>query len=247
MTQTELITTDDRLDLAPPSVSPIAILEKAIAGGVTTENVSVVKELIQMVREQRAEDAKAAFAKALFQLKKNMPEVYIDKEAKNSKGEVAYRYCSEEEISKAIEPHLMACGFTTLFSEKESDGRVTVELTLIHEEGHETHHEFTVRSGSTNAMKDATAADSGAATTAWRHLVMKMFALKSRLTNNPDAKIVGERITEDQALWLRDAIKQTKSDETAFLAWMGAKTYEDIGVADYERGFKSLNKKLAGL
>jgi hypothetical protein len=141
----------------------------------------------------------------------------------------------------------MAYGFTTLFGQREADGRVTVELTLMHEGGHQEVREFTVRSGSTNAMKDATAADSGAATTAWRHLVMKLFGLKSRFTNQPDAQIVGEKITEDQALWLRAAIKQTKSDEKAFLAWMGAATYEEIGAADYERGFKSLNKKLAGL
>ena len=233
--------------LAVANTSPISILEKAISGGVTQENVTVVKELIQMVREQRAIDAKAAFAKALFALKKNMPEIYVDKEARNSKDQVAYRYCSEEEISRKIEPHLMAYGFTTLFSQKEGEGRVTVELTLIHEEGHETHHEFTVRAGATNAMKDATAADSGAATTAWRQLIMKMFGLKSHLSNRPDAQIVGERITEDQALWLRDAIKQTKSDEAAFLKWAGAPTYEEIGSADFERLSRSLNKKLAGL
>jgi hypothetical protein len=58
---------------------------------------------------------------------------------------------------------------------------------------------------------------------------------------------VGEKITEDQALWLRDAVKQTKSDEAAFLKWAGSPTYEDIGSADYERLFRSLNKKLAGL
>ena len=243
----DLALDDDRRAVAAPSPSVINILEAAVKGGLTADNVVVAKELIQLIREEKAEGAKTAFAKALFQLRKNMPEIYIDKEATNNAGKVAYRYCSEEEISKKMEPHLMAYGFTTLFSQKESDGRVTAELTLIHEEGHETHHEFTVRAGATNAMKDATAADSGASTTAWRQLMMKLFGLKSHLSNRPDAQIVGERITEDQALWLRDAIKQTHSDEVAFLAWMGAKTYEEIGASDYERGYKSLNKKLAGL
>jgi len=243
----DLITDDDRKQVAVSTPSLVNILEAAVKGGITQENVVVAKELIQLIREERAEQAKQAFAKALFQLRKSMPEIYIDKEALTKDGKVAYRYVSEEEITKKLDPHLMAYGFTTLFGQREADGRVTVELTLMHEGGHQEVREFTVRSGSTNAMKDATAADSGAATTAWRHLVMKLFGLKSRFTNQPDAQIVGEKITEDQALWLRDAIKQTKSDEKAFLAWMGAATYEEIGAADYERGFKSLNKKLAGL
>ena len=85
------------------AVSPINILERAISGGVTQENVSVVKELIAMCREQRADDAKAAFARAFFQLRKNMPELYADKAAMNRNNEVAYTYCSEAEISKMID------------------------------------------------------------------------------------------------------------------------------------------------
>ena len=126
--------TNDTAELAPADEhritqaqpSPISILETAIRGGVTAENVSVVKELMQRVREQRAEEAKADFARALFQLRKTMPEIYVDKEATNRDGQVAYRYCSEEEISKKLEPHLMAHGFTTLSGQKQGDGRVTV-------------------------------------------------------------------------------------------------------------------------
>jgi hypothetical protein len=247
---TELALHDERIVV--PTASPIAILEKAISGGVTQENVSVVKELIQMVREQRAEDAKNAFTRALFQLRKNMPEIYIDKEAKTRDGDVAYRYCSEEEISKKLEPHLMAYGFTTLFGQTANDGRITVQITLMHEQGHQEVREYTVRSGATNAMKDATAADSGAATTAWRHLTMKMFGLKSRLSVDNDARHEGEKITEDQALYLRDLVKQIRAakivfDEPAFLKYAGAATYEEIGSERFDGLSKSLNKRLSGL
>jgi hypothetical protein len=225
------------------STSPISILEKAISGGVTQENVTVVKELIQMVREQRAIDAKAAFARALFQLRKNMPEIYIDKEARGRDDKVAYRYCSEEEISKKLEPHLMAYGFTTLFSSRESDGRVTSEVTLIHEEGHETHHEFTVRAGATNAMKDATAADAGAATTAWRHLVMKMFGLKSRISAQADAHVEGTRITFEQVQFIRDLMAEVGADEGRFLKLAGVSKVEDIGSEKYDLCVVALGKK----
>jgi hypothetical protein len=230
------------------SPSPISLLERVLQSPeLTQEKLGLAKELIQMCREQRADDAKTAFAKALFQLRKNMPEIYIDKEAKDRSGAVAYRYCSEEEISKKLEPHLMAYGFTTLFSQKQDDGRVTVEITLMHERGHETVSEYTVRTGATNAMKDATAADSGAATTAWRHLMMKMFGLKARISEHQDARNEGEKITEDQAIYLREQVKETKSNEADFLRFAGSATYEAIGSARYPSIIAALEKKRRGV
>ena len=56
----DLITNDDRKEVAvqPPSI--INILEAAVKGGITSDNVVVAKELIQLIREQRAEEAKGA-------------------------------------------------------------------------------------------------------------------------------------------------------------------------------------------
>ena len=226
------------------AASPIAILEAAIHGGVTQENVSVVKELIAMCREQRAEDAKTAFAKAFFQLRKHMPEIYADKEARTKSGEVAFIYCSEKEILSKLDPHLMNHGFAMLFSQSESEGRITVEITLMHEAGHSEVKTFTVRAGSPNAMKDAASCDAGAATTAWRHLVIKLFSLKSRISENQDAAIEGEPITRDQAQVLREMVRETKSDEAAFLKFAGSPTFEEIGSARYAGLFAALQKKM---
>lgn len=245
----------ETLDLAPPgdaqiatqsralAPSPISILEKAIQGGVTTDSVSVVKELIQMCREQRAEDAKAAFAKAFFQLRKNMPEIYADKEAKDRGGSTTFTYCSEEEIAKKLEPHLMNYGFAMLFGQAEANGRVTINVTLMHEAGHQETREFTVRSGAPNAMKDAAMCDTGGATTAWRHLMIKMFGLKSRIAANRDAAVEGEPISEEKAIYLREQVKETKSDEAMFLALAGAKTYEQITEGKYDVLVAALAKK----
>jgi len=223
--------------------APISILEAAIRGGVTEANVAVVKELVQMCREQRAEEAKAAFAKAFFQLRKNMPTIHADKEAKNRAGEVTFVYCSEEEIMKMLEPHLMNYGFATLFGQSEKDGRITVSLTLMHEAGHQETREFTVRAGTPNAMKDAAMCDTGGATTALRHLTMKWFGLKSRISENQDAHIEGERITADKVQYLRELVKDTNSDEGRFFAFAGVKTYEEVTEGIYPLLVRSLTAK----
>lgn len=229
--------------LTPAAASPIAILEAAIKGGITQENISVVKDLILMCREQRAEDAKAAFAKAFFQLRKNMPEIYADKEAKNRAGEVTFTYCSEQEIAKMLDPHLMSYGFAMLFGQSEKDGRITVSVTLMHEQGHQEVREFSVRSGTPNAMKDAAMCDTGGATTAWRHLMIKMFTLKSRIAENQDAKLEGAKIGADKVQYIRELVKETASDEARFFAFAGVKTYEEITEGTYPLLVRSLANK----
>lgn len=219
------------------AATPIDILEAAVRGGVTAENVAVVKELVQMCRDQRAEEAKAAFAKAFFQLRKNMPEIHADKEGKNDAGAVCFRYCSEEEIAKRLEPHLMSYGFAMLFGQASTDGKITVNVTLMHEAGHAETREFTVRAGATNRMKDGAMADAGGATTAWRHLMIKMFGLKSRISENQekfDAQIEGEAITPDRVQYLRELLAETKSDVPKFLAMAGVDSIEKITSGSYD-------------
>ncbi len=219
------------------SSAPIDILEAAVRGGVTAENVAVVKELVQMCREQRAEDAKAAFAKAFFLLRKNMPEIHADKKATNRAGETTFVYCSEEEIAKMLEPHLMSYGFAMLFGQTSTDGRITVNVTLMHEQGHSEAREFTVRSGTPNAMKDGAMCDAGGATTAWRHLMIKMFGLKSRIAENQgkfDATIEGSAITPDRVQYLRELLDETKSDLAKFLSMAGVDSLEKITAGSYD-------------
>lgn len=215
-------------------LSPLSILEKAISGGVTRENVEVVKELVQMARDQRAEESKAAFAKAFFLLRKNMPEIHADKEAKNKAGQTTFVYCSEEELSKKLEPHLMNYGFAMLFGQQEDNGRITVSITLIHEQGHQETREYTVRAGQPNAMKDAAMCDAGGATTAWRHLVMKMFGLKSRIQENQDNRNEGERIDADKVQFLREQCAELGGNaEANLLEVAGVKKFEDVATLVY--------------
>lgn len=220
-------------DMTPAAPSPLSILDKAISGGITPENIAVVKELMQMHREQRAEEAKSAFARAFFQLRKNMPELYADKQARDRSGNTTFSYCSETEISKMLEPHLMSYGFAMLFGQSEGDGRITVNVTLMHEAGHSETREFTVRSGTPNAMKDAAMCDTGGATTAWRHLIQKWFGLKSRISDSQDAKLEGEKIAPDKVIYLKEQLSESGGDPAKFLALAGVKSLEEITEGSY--------------
>lgn len=229
--------------LATSAVTSLSILEAAVRGGINKDNVEVVERLVALRRDELREENKAAFARDFFQLRKTMPEIYADKEAKNTKGDVVYTYCSEEEISRMLEPHLFRHNFTMLFGQRQEDGRTVAIVTLMHEAGHQETREYSVRAGGTNAMKDATSADAGSTTTAWRHLMIKMFGLKSRLRDQDDARLEGEYITEKQADELEHRLKMVNGDVKRFLEFAGAATFKEIRSGKYPALDESLRRK----
>lgn len=215
-----------REPVAPPAIpSSLSILEAAVRGGINKENVDVVERLVAMRREEMKEQARAAFAKSFFLLRKEIMglEIYADKTIETSKGDVVCTYCSEQELSEKLEPLLMRHGFAMMFGQRQEDGRAVAVVTLMHEAGHQETREYSVRSGATNAMKDATSADAGATTTAWRHLVIKLFGLKSRIREEDDPRNLGEYIAEEEASELMRRVMETGSDERAFLKYAGVK------------------------
>ena len=225
----------------PLSVTPptsLDILDAAVRGGVTSENVAVVKEIIAMRREELKEQAKKEFAQAFFKLKKTLSTttIYADKHGPNN----AYTYCSETEISDRLEPILLAHGFAMMFGQRKDATQVTAIITLIHEGGHLEDREYTVRVGATNNMKGPDLADAGSTTTAWRHLAIKMFGLKSRISDSDDARNLGDtktKITPQQADELEHRLKMVNHNPTKILNYVGAASLAEIpaamfGVAD---------------
>ena len=236
----ELETLSKDAAMAPARTpTSLDILDAAVRGGVTSENVAVVKEIIAMRREELAFENKAKFNKAFFALRQEIGKMdfYADKAAKTESGQVAYRYCSEKELASGLEPVLFRHGFTMLFGQRDENERTVAVITLIHCDGHEETREYSVRSGATNRMKDATAADTGATTSAWRHLVIKMFGLKSRIQESDDPRNLGDtsrKITPAQADELERRVKLLNSNVAAFLKLAGAATFAEIPAANLD-------------
>ena len=238
-TNTELLpAVQPSQDVARIAPTSLDILDAAVRGGITSENVAVVKEIIAMRREEVAHESKAKFNRAFFELKQEISgmEFYADKAAKTDSGVIVYRYCSEKELAGGLEPVLFRHGFAMLFGQRDERERTVAMITLIHKDGHEETREYSVRSGGTNRMKDATAADTGATTSAWRHLVIKMFGLKSRIREEDDARNMGDggKITTEQADELERRVKETNSNLPAFLKLAKAGTFAEIPAIQYD-------------
>lgn len=225
--------------------SALQILEAAVRGGITGENVAVVKEILAMRREELAFQNKKSFNSAFFDLKKEIAgmDFYADKAAKDYDGNVMYHFCSEAELSAKLEPVLFKHGFAMMFGQRQENERVVAEVTLIHQDGHEEKREYAVRLGATNKMKDATQADAGSTTSAWRNLVIKLFGLKSRISDNQDARNEGGFITAEKALYLEQTVKEVRFPTDAFFRLAGCTTYAQITDGKYSVLFNALEEK----
>lgn len=219
----------------PLAISPIGVLEAAVKGGINSDNVAVVKEILAMCRQQREEDAKAAFGRAFFAMKKEMPTIYADKEVRTKSGALAFEYCSPNEIQDAIDPVMKRHGFCTMTGQqKDERGFITASVTLYHESGHSETRSFTVRPGSGNALMSEAQCDAAATTSAERHALIKMLGLRTRVRpadDGDDARNVGEAITPSQAADLRAMCDETNTDHAKFLKLAGAETFETISTS----------------
>jgi hypothetical protein len=227
------------LDTPRRGMTSLDILEAAVRGGITGDNVAVVKEIIAMRREEEAEQAKRAFVQAFFALRKSLPIIYADKEVKTKSGEVAFEYCSPSEIKDIIEPHVTGHGFCTMTGQEMGEGRVTVTVTLMHEKGHSESRSFTCRVSPGNSLMSPTQCDAAASTSAERHALIKLFGLRTRINPSNDPRNEGTLITPEQAEELQHRVKMTNGNEAAFLKLAGVGAISGTITLDHYKSIMS--------
>jgi hypothetical protein len=237
MTQTELITTDARIE-----VTPIALMQQVIAGGLTADSVGVMERLVNLDREMRKDHAERAFAQAFAALQKETPSIRATRPVPNNDGTIRYCYAPYEEIWEAVRPLLNAHGFAITYSSELKEDTVTVHCTLLHGEGHQRTNSATVKASA--PPKSTVTQGSGASMTYAKRFAL-CDCLNINVTRDTDARDEGdgEVISEDQAIYLREQVAATKSNEAAFLKFAGVGKYEDIPKARYQELYRMLAKK----
>lgn len=213
----------------------IEILQAALSGGITPDTVAVVTQVKDLLREEQAHQAKLAFGRSFFALRKDMPIIYADKEVHTKDGTLAFQYCSPQEIKDTLEPLMQKYGFCTMTGQELVDGKVTVTITLMHQDGHSESRSFTARVSPGNALTNPTQCDAAASSAAERHCLIKLFGLRTRINADADARNEGAPITDEQAEELHRRITDTESDHKAFLKFCGVPVEGQATIADYKR------------
>lgn len=228
---------------APPSVGEM--LSAVIERGVTSENVAAIEKLVGLYERMEVRNAEKQFAEAFVALQADIPSVQTTKAVPGNDGRIRYHFAPYEEIMATVRPYLLRHGFTVSFSTKFNDGRVTQICTLQHTGGHSRTNEFSVRVGKGPPGSSEAQGDGAAATYAKRFALCAALNIVCEMETERDASVEGAPITADQAIYLREKVRETKSDEKAFLQFAGASKFEEIASSKYDRLLAALNRKAA--
>lgn len=216
------------------------ILQKAIEGGVSTENVAVVEKMMALYERMEDKRAEREYTAALHALQSDMP-VIVAKSVIPNRG----KYERFEDIMHVVTPLLRKHGFSVTFSNEYDENRVRETCKLSHVAGHSQTNSFTVRVG--GKADSETQADCKAATTAKRNALLNALNIVIRqdcLQSDDNASgESGDAITQQQADELRDWVSETNSDVKLFLAFAGSETFEGISVTKLPKLHASLRAK----
>lgn len=226
-----------------PSVGQMlgAFIEK----GITSENVAAFERLIALRERMQDRDAEKDFAKAFADLQACLPMVNAVREVPNRDGTIRYCYAPYEEIMAQVRPLLTRFGFSISFSSDIKDARVIQTCTLQHTGGHKRTNQFMALIGSGPPGASGAQIDGAANTYAKRQALCDALNIVVNHDTDgvDDARDEGSPISFEQAETLKQMVKDTGSNEAAFLKFAGATKYEEIGSSRYQQLFNELNKK----
>src|SRR5271157_873379 len=232
----EIITTD-----LPERVSLLTIIAEASRN--PEMNVANLQALLQMQREVMADQAKISFARALWRLKKDMPQItkngVIDL---GSKGKI--KFARWEDMAEAIQPLMDREGFTLSFDTEErarEGGGSVVIGTLTHIDGHTQTARFSLPLDNGPGRNSLQAA--GSTLSYGKRYVTELLLNIVRRVEDDDGRAAGLRyITASQKDDLIALIRETKTDVKAYLQHFGVSSLDEI---EYRNAPSALNALLA--
>lgn len=129
----------------PQKFDPERIIAKAIEHKI---DVAAMKELLEMRRQLKAEQAKESFFNALSGFQSKCPIIAKKWEVKNREGVVIYRFAPLDEIQRVVAPFLREFGLSYRFdTELKEIDKIKFKIThciVSHVDGHSESSSFSV-------------------------------------------------------------------------------------------------------
>lgn len=227
---------------AEPASDIIQIISRAASD----PNVDIEKMERLLAMRERMEDraAEKAFNQAKRDAQKKMPAVVRDADNDQTRS----KYARLETISNAIDPIITEFGFSTSFSEGETDkeSHIRILCDLAHVDGHSKQYHTDVPLDATgmkgNVNKTKTHAYGSTLSYGRRYLKCSIFdvILKGEDT---DGNQEYEPITEGQVDELIALADEIGADKVAFCKFIKVESFAHISAANFDKAKETLEAK----
>lgn len=232
----------EREPALPAAVTPMAMLDRAIANGA---GVDILEKLMALQERWEQNQARKAFDEAMAAAKAEIPVIAKNREVDftSPKGRTHYRYEDLGEIARTVTPILAKHGLSYRFRTSSPPNEpVTVTCIISHRSGH--FEENTLCSGRDDSGNKNSIQAIGSALTYLQRMTLKA-ALGLAATDDDDGKSAdaGDAITEEQAKQIEDLLIEVKGNREMFLKYFKVGSVGAIPAADFDRAVAALEKK----
>lgn len=217
-----------------PRLDAVAILQAAVQGGITSENVAVVERMAALVERQQDRQSERDYAAALYALQQECQKVVALKDVDGK-----FRFAPYLDIWNAVEGPIKRNQFTLQWGQRNQGGMITKVLTLQHLGGHKREFEWTIRVGTnapgTPAGAQAPVLDEQADSRAKRRLLLDVLNITVDTVSDAANVGTGELVTQEQSDALFQRLMATGADDRAqkvFLSIAGVDSWAKIRQSD---------------
>jgi hypothetical protein len=219
----------------PADMTPMQMLQIAVAKGVDTEQI---KQLMDLQREWKADRAREAFVTAMSAFRGEAMEVVKRKTV--SFDQTSYKHATLADLVAVAAPKLSEHGLSHRWETKQEGPAITVRCIVTHELGHSEYAELTA-APDTSGKKNAIQALGSTVTYLQRYTFTAITGLAAKDDDDGRASEGVELATEEQLLELEEKIKAGGTNRPVFLRWLKVETLEGLSAKDFMRAMAQLD------
>jgi hypothetical protein len=233
---------------SPTVMTPLAMIDRAIASGASIETL---ERLMALQERWEASEAKKEFDNAIAEVKAKIKPIiknrHVGFESRKEGGaRTDYDYEDLAAIAEVVDPILSEHGLSYRFRTSQENGIVTVICILSHRRGHREETPLSASpdvSGNKNPIQGI-----GSTVTFLQRYTLKsslgLAAAKdddARSASGPDLAMT---ITADQFRELQDLLAESGSQEADMLKYVKAETVEVMTLAQYAKAKAAMVQKI---
>lgn len=231
---------EDRLPASAP-VTPVDMLNQAVARGASLE---VVSGLMALYERWESGQARKAFDAAVAAAKGEIPPIIKNRtvDFNSSKGRTTYQHEDLAEIARTVDPILNRNGLSYRYRASQEGAKLRMTCILSHRDGYS--EETTLESSEDHSgNKNSIQAIGSAATYLQRYTLKLALGLATTADDDGKASQAVATISAEQVKALQTLMIEVGADPIKFLKFSKLDRLEDMPAADFDGAVRALNAK----
>ncbi|NLS19862.1 ERF family protein [Rhizobium sp. P40RR-XXII] len=244
----EIQTPSDRMPVAPSSLTPMEMLDRALSQNAPVETLT---KLMDLHERWERNQARKAFEDAMANAKAEIPEIKKGRKVDftTGKGRTNYQYEDLASIMSVVAPILSKFGLSVRYrTTAEPNQPIVVTCIVSHRMGHS--EENTLMAGRDESGNKNSIQSIGSTVTYLQRYTLKAALGLAAAADDDGAKAdetedQAKKITEAQASVIRDLIEQGEVDPAVFCERWQVDAVTDIPMRQFNEVVGSLRQRVA--